>query len=109
MFAEAAKPLTLISCILSLYALFHTAFLNPSITMRQRIWDSLVLLALAAVISLISGLIFRDVHGPNSGNIRLTATLPIQVFCWAASAMLVLFIVSWYLENHCVFYRDVRF
>jgi hypothetical protein len=31
------------------------------------------------------------------------------MFCWAASIMIVLFTVSWYLENYCVFYRDVRY
>jgi hypothetical protein len=31
------------------------------------------------------------------------------MFCWAASIMLVLFVVSWYLETYCVFYRDVRY
>ena len=30
MLVEVAKPVTLISCILSLFAVFHTAFLAPS-------------------------------------------------------------------------------
>jgi hypothetical protein len=77
---------------------------------HQRICDSLGLLALAAAISPISGLIFRDAtQEPSAGRARLTATLPVQVFCWGSSTMLVLFIVSWYLESHCIFYRDVRF
>jgi cation transporter-like permease len=109
MLFEVARPVTLIFCILSLSSVFNVAFLVPSIDMRQRIRDSLVLLALAAVISLISGLIFRDSnHEPEAGT-RLAATLPIQMFCWAASIMLVLFVVSWYLETYCVFYRDVRY
>ena len=109
MLVEVAKPVTLIFCILSLFALFHTAFLIPASDLHQRIYDSLELLALAAGISLISGLIFREApRGPHSGNDRLTSTLPVQMFCWAASVMLILFVVSWYLENHCVFYRDIR-
>jgi hypothetical protein len=110
MLFEVARPVTLIFCILSLYSVFDVAFLAPSIDMRQRICDSLVLLALAAATSLISGLIFRDSPPEqNAGGTRLTATLPVQMFCWAASTMLVLFAVSWYLETYCVFYRDVRY
>jgi hypothetical protein len=110
MLVEVAKPVTLIFCILSLYALFHTAFLVPASDMHQRICDSLGILALAATISLIGGLIFRDAaHGAPAGWKRITATLPVQLFFWGSGAMLVLFIVSWYLESHCIFYRDVRF
>jgi cation transport ATPase len=93
-----------------LYSVFDAAFLVPSIDMRQRICDSLALLALAAITSLISGLIFRDsTPEQNAGGTRLTATLPIQMFCWAASIMIVLFTVSWYLETYCVFYRDIGY
>jgi hypothetical protein len=110
MLVEVAKPVTLVFCILSLYALFHTAFLVPASDMHQRICDSLGLLALAATISLIGGFIFRDAaHGAPAGRTRITATLPVQLFCWFSGALLVLFILSWYLESHCIFYRDVRF
>ena len=110
MLLELAKPVTLVGCILSLYAVFNSAFLFPIDNLRQRTYDSLALLALAAAVSLISGLIFREAEeSPAAGSARLMRTLPVQVFCWAASAMLVLFVVSWYLENYCVFYRDVRF
>jgi hypothetical protein len=106
---ELGKPVTFIFCILSLYALFMSAFLAPSSDMHQKICDSLGLLMLAAGMSLISGLIFvRATPEPRAGKVRLVTTLPIQLFVWASSIMLVLFIVSWYLENHCIFYRDVR-
>lgn len=110
MFAEVAKPVALVFSILSLYAVFNAAFLGLSIDMHQRIWDSLSRLALAAAICWISGLIFSDArHDGVRAVRRLTTTLPVQLFCWAAVAMLVLFVVSWYLETHCIFYRDVRF
>jgi hypothetical protein len=110
MFLDVARPVTLIGCILSLYALFHTAFLLPSTDMNQRIYDSLTLLALAAGISVIGGLVFRGAaQEPGTGRARLTATLPVQVFCWASGTMLVVFVVSWYLGRYCIFYRDVRF
>jgi len=110
MLEEVARPVTLISCILSLYAVFSAAFLTPASDVRQRIWDALVMLALAAGISVIGGLFFRDeTQEPHLRTMRLTATLPVQLFCWASAIMLVLFIVSWYLETYCVFYRDVRY
>lgn len=110
MLEELAKPLALLLCLLSLYAVFHTALLIPASDLHDRILDSLELLTLAAGISLISGLLFRDSAPESSADsTRLTTTLPIQMFCWASSTMFLLFIASWYLENHCIFYRDVRF
>jgi len=110
MLREAAKPVTFIFCILSLYAVFHAAFLNPAADFEQRIWESLGLLALAAGISVVSALFFREAaQKPLTGAMRLTATLPVRMFCWASGVMFVLFVVAWYLETHCKFYRDVRF
>jgi hypothetical protein len=109
-FLEMARLLTLLSSMLSLYAVFHTAFLIPSLDLRQKIYDSLALLMLAAVLSTISGLFFRyhdrDYYAVDG---RLLATLPVRVFLWASTTMLVLFVLAWYLETYCVFYRDVRF
>jgi hypothetical protein len=110
MFVEIAKPITLLFSILSLYGVFHTAFLLPATDVEQKISESVILLALAAGICLLSGLIFRE--APENRDARpdpLTKTLPIQLFCWASSVMLILFLVSWYLKVHCIFYRDIRF
>ncbi|MGA7171253.1 MAG: hypothetical protein WCA99_00325 [Candidatus Sulfotelmatobacter sp.] len=110
MLVEFAKPISLIFCILSLYGVFHSAFLVPGRDIDERICGSLYLLALAATISLIGGLIFRNAADEASaGAKRVIATLPVRLFYWSSGAMLVLFIVSWYLESHCIFYRDVRF
>jgi hypothetical protein len=109
MLAEIARPITLVLCILSLYAVFHSAFLVPASNVEQRIEDTLAPLALAAGIALVSGLIFREaMPKPSARSARLSATLPVQMFCWASGIMLILFLVSWYLEAHCIFYRDVR-
>ena|ERR1039457_6975390 len=110
MFLEVAKPVTLIVCILSLYSLFYTAFLDPASDLDQRICQSLILLTLAGGISVISALCFRETaQTARAESARLTATLPVQMFCWASGVMFVLFVVSLYLESHCIFYRDVRF
>ena len=109
MLRELAKPVTLAMCILSLYALFATAFLVPGDDLQEKIVDSLCVLALAGGFALVSGVVFRDAAPVGSAHPRLAATLPVQLFFWAASVMTVLFAVSWYVEKHCIFYRDVRF
>ena len=103
---EVVKPVTLLLCILSLYAVFHTAFLIPGRTVGERMSDSLGLLVLAAGISVVSGLIFRE---GEDDKVRLGGTLPMQIFAWATGIMVGLFAVSWYLETYVIFYRDVRF
>ncbi len=118
---EVVKPVTLLLCILSLYAVFHTAFLVPGRTVEERVWDSLYLLVLAAGISVVSGLIFREGEREgeatkaretavrDAGRVGLGGTLPMQIFVWAMGIMVGLFVVSWYLETYVIFYRDVRY
>ena len=103
---EIAKPIALLLCMLALWSVFYTAFLVPASDLERRSWDSLILLSLAAGICLTSGMIFRESEESEAGS--LMRTLPVQIFCWAVSLMLVLFLVSWYLETHCIFYKDVR-
>lgn len=106
MLLEAVKPIAIVLCLLSLCAVFYTAFLFPASGMEQRIWDSVVLLSLAAGICLASGMIFRE---PTRDGVEpVTRTLPVQVFCWTTGIMVALFIISWYLQTYCIFYKDVR-
>lgn len=107
---EVAKPISLMLCLLSLCAVFHTAFLVQASSLDQRIRDSLELLALSGGIALASGLIFGEsVQKPSTSNARLAATLPMQLFWWASGVMFLLFVGSWYLETYCIFYRNVHF
>lgn len=117
MLAEIVRPVTFILCILSLFGTFHAAFLVPAIEVDQRIFESLRWLGLAAGLALTSGLVFREAGlQPDkrssslfkSGLTALLRTFPVRMFCWASVAMLILFVASWYLENHCVLYRDNR-
>jgi len=108
MFTEVAKPITLVSCILSLFAVFYAAFLDFSLDLHEKIYSSLGWLAIAAAISLLSGWIFRDATQAEAGRISLASTLPLKMFFWASSAMFLLFLISWYLQTNCIFYRDVR-
>lgn len=105
MLLEIAKPVALVLCLVSLLAVFHAAFLAPTSNLEQQLWDSLARLSLTAGICVSSGLLFRDSSASSPSLLR---TLPVQMFCWGIGLMAILFIASWYLDTHCVFYRDVR-
>jgi hypothetical protein len=106
---ELARPVTLLCSMLSLLAVFHTAFLGPEISFSARIYDSVGMLLLAAGCSLVSGLTFREGGRDVNSLSHITETFPVRVFFWTTGIMAVLFLVSWYLETHCIFYRDVHF
>jgi hypothetical protein len=106
MLQEAAKPIALLLCLLSLCAVFYTAFLVPASGIEQRLGDGSVLLLLAGGICYASGMLFRE---PTRDGVEpVTRTLPMRVFFWAACLMALLFVAAWYLETYCVFYKDVR-
>jgi hypothetical protein len=106
MLLELAKPIALMLCMLSLCGVFYTAFMAPAVNLEQKTWECLILLSLAAGICLTSGLIFRSAG--DDGGANLTATLPVQMFLWATCWMVVLFVVSWYVETHYILFKDVR-
>jgi hypothetical protein len=108
MLAEAGKLFSVTS-ILTLYSVFYSTFLKPSVDLGQRIVDSAVLMVLAAAIAVVSGLIFREADREWNPRVRLISMLPLQMFCWASGVMTILFLLSLYLASHCVLYRDVRF
>ncbi len=115
MLLELAKPVALLLCLLSLCAVFHTVFftledpqllLQPHQAIRDRIIDSLLLLALSAGISLIGGLIFREAEPLPQPS--LAATLPLQIFYWATSIMLLMFFLASFLETHYIFSPSIH-
>jgi hypothetical protein len=115
MFLELARPVTLLASILSLLAVLNTAFLGSEADFQQRIYDSVGMLLLAAGFSLTSGLVFaRRGEGSQKGRLqpshemRITDTFPMLVFFWTTGVMVVVFLLAWYIETHCIFYRDVH-
>ncbi len=57
---EVARPVALALCLLSLYAVFHAAFLtSPTEDLSQRGWDALQKISLAAGIAFAGGMLFR--------------------------------------------------
>ena len=113
MLLEIAKPVALLLCILSLYAVFHVTFLVPNASellisdaaQSARILHALLLFSLSTGICLISGLLFQESEPlPRP---RLIATLPVQLLAWSAGLMLLLYIASWYLETHFILYPPI--
>jgi hypothetical protein len=114
MFLELARPVTLLASILSLLAVFHSAFLGAETDFHQRLYDSLGALLLAAGFSLIGGLVFAQRNGArplkqSNTEVPIAGTFPMLVFFWTTGIMLAVFLLAWYLETHCIFYRDVRY
>ena len=114
MLLELAKPVTLLASVLSLLVVMHTAFFGTETDFDQRIYDSLIVLALSAAVSLLSGLVFLErtrkaARASHHYLMRVMETFPMQVFFWTAGIMAAIFVVAWYLETHCIFYRDVRY
>jgi hypothetical protein len=117
MLLEIARPVTLLASLLSLLAVFHTAFLGAETDFPQRMYDSAGVLLLAAGISLVSGMAFlsgkankRSGTSPTQLTLaQITETFPMRIFFWTTGVMLVLFLLAWYLETHCIFYRDIHF
>jgi hypothetical protein len=110
MLLELAKPVALLLCLLSLFAVFHTIFftledpqllLQPHPAIHDRIVDSLLLLALSAGISIVGAFIFREAEPDPHPS--LSATLPLQLFYWATAMMLILFPLASFLETHYIF------
>jgi hypothetical protein len=112
---EFAKLGALLLCMLSLYVVFRTLFLSiedphailqPPQIFTNRILDALLLIAISAAISLLGGIIFREAEPkPHSS---LAATLPLQIFSWATSIMLTLFVLARFLETHYIFTPKVH-
>ena len=120
MVLDLAKPVAFLLCILSLTSVFHAAFLLPATTLDDRLHAGLLRLSLAAAIAVVAALIFRESEmeadarfdvdfrthfgtGFDDAQLRrprLVTTLPMQLFCWSATSMAILFALAWYFESY---------
>jgi hypothetical protein len=100
-FLEFAKFASLLLSIVSLDAVFHSAFLEPGSNLHQRLLPSLRMLLLAAVVCLGSGYIFRawEQRAGRRGA-TITGSLPMMIFWWGAGVMTLLFVLAWLLERY---------
>jgi hypothetical protein len=99
MFLELGKFVSLMAGIVSLHAVFYTAFLAPMNGMRERVFDSLDMLILACGLCLASGMIFRewDRKAGIEGS-TIAASLPMRIFWWFSGVVVVMLAASWYLQ-----------
>ena len=112
---EFSKLAALLLCMLSVYAVFRTLFLNiedpniilqPPHVLTNRLLDALLLITISAAISLLGGVIFRE--SEPKPHASLAATLPLRIFSWATSIMLTLFVLARFLETHYIFTPKVH-
>jgi hypothetical protein len=100
-FLELGKFVSLLLSILSLDAVFHSAFLEPGSNLEQRLLPSLERLLLAAAVCLGSGAIFciweRRVGRCGTG---VLGSLPMLIFWWGAGAIALLFAGVWLVERY---------
>ena len=104
-FLELAKFASLLLSILTLDAVFHTAFLEPGSHLEQQLLPALRMLLLAAAVSLVSGYIFRE--GEKRSEQRavrqdgsVAGSLPMMIFWWGSGVMALLFGLAWLVERY---------
>lgn len=101
MFWELVKFASLLLDILSLDAVLHVAFLEPGRTLREQWWPSCEMLLLAAAIAVAGGFVHSLAGGETAAqSIPVVETLPMKIFWWGASLLLVLFAGGWYVERY---------
>lgn len=104
MFRELAKVVALILTILSIYALLVSVFFVPGSPWQQRLLTSIETLAMTGCVCFASGLLFsitsQSVNG--QGELRVTRTLPVQLFFWSLGGVVLMFLLSRYLEVYYV-------
>lgn len=103
MFLELSKFVSLLSSILALDAVLHSAFLEPGSNLQQRLLPSLDLVLVAAAICLTSGYIFH--LGDTKAGRRdasVVGTLPMMIFWWGAGLIALLYGLGWLLERYCL-------
>jgi hypothetical protein len=98
---ELAKFASLLLSILSLDAVFHSAFLEPGSNPQQRLLPSLEMLLLAAAISVMSGIIFRSwERRAGKREASVAGSLPMMIFWWGAGTMALLFALAWLFDRN---------
>jgi hypothetical protein len=95
---ELGKALSFFCSLLALFWTAVGAFTWPGTHWEDRAWLGLFRLLFAAAVCLSSGVLFRwPVRtNPDAGQ-PLASTLPMRLFFWGASGIVLLFLASWYL------------
>jgi hypothetical protein len=99
MLLDIGRALSFIMSMLSLYAVLESAFFVPGSDWLERLNLSLLRIAIAACVCFASGILFALPSTKSAeGDMPITSTLPVQLFFWAMAGVVILFVVSSYLE-----------
>jgi hypothetical protein len=100
MLLEIGRALSFLVSLLSLYPVLVSAFFVPGSHWQERVESSLLYIAFSACLCAVSGLLFT---WPSPANAEagqpLLSTLPVRMFLLALAGMVVLFAITWYLEE----------
>jgi hypothetical protein len=91
---DLSKVVSFAMSILSLCALLDTAFFIPATRWEDRLIASLARIGFAGCVCLISGVLFHF----SQPQVPLARTLPVRLFVWTLSGLLLLFVIGWYLD-----------
>jgi hypothetical protein len=102
MLLELLRPVSFLLGLLSLYPVLLSAFFEPGTHWQERLEMALLRVVLSACLCLASGMLFA--RHPEFGEAPqpVLKTLPMRIFLWALAGMIVLFVVSWYLNEYYV-------
>ena len=100
---ELGRVVFLIITILSLYALLDSAFFTIGSHWQSRLEDSVLTLGIATCICFAAGIVFSLTESSTaSGKAPLSRTLPVQLYYWTVGGTVLLFFLSWYLEQYYI-------
>jgi cation transport ATPase len=98
---DLAKLAALVLTILSIYALLGSVFFIPGTTWQLRLESSIQTLVMTGCVCFASGLLFRLTTHPEPAVIR---TLPVRLFFWSLGGVVLMFLLSRYLEVYYIPY-----
>jgi hypothetical protein len=98
-FREIGRVVSLVLSIVSLYALLGSAFFIPGSSWQTRLLGTVETLVMSACVCFASGLLFSMT---SEAEPPVTRTLPVRLFLWSLAGMVILFVMSRYLEVYYV-------
>jgi hypothetical protein len=100
MLLELARPFSFFLAMLSLYPVLVNAFFVPGTRWPERLAAALLHIALAGCVCFMSGLLYSRPSEESPDGELLMATLPVRMFLWTMAGMMVLFALTWFLEEY---------
>ena len=109
MFLELGKAVAFLLSILSLYWVAISAFFVPGSRWEERLYFAAARVLIAACVCFASGLLFTwPVKSNPDRDVPLMSTLPVKLFLWGMTGLVVLFAATWYLRCGGPWYGTVN-